>query len=43
MLTIFGLDQQVLTDTRVVGKKVQAKMKTPILLATFLMCSVTGM
>lgn len=43
MLTIFGFDQQVLKDIRVVGKKVQAKMKTLILLATFLICSVTGM
>jgi len=43
MLTIFGLDQKLLTDIRVVGNKVQATMKTLILLATFLFCSVTGM
>jgi hypothetical protein len=43
MLTRFGFDQKVLTDIRVVRNKVQAMMKTLILLATFLFCSVTGM
>jgi len=42
MLTIFGLDRKVLTDIRVVGNKVQAMMKTLILLTAFLLCSVTG-
>jgi len=43
MLTIFGLDRKVLTDIRVLGSKVQAMMKTLILLTAFLLCSVTGM